>query len=104
MSETESHVISWKVYVAVFLGLCALTVLTVAAAGIQGGGAAVHLAVALGIAVAKATLVVLFFMHAWYSPRLTGLVIASAIAFLTILMFLTLSDYLSRGWSLTLSG
>jgi cytochrome c oxidase subunit 4 len=100
MSESEPHVISWKVYIAVFAGLCALTVLTVAAAGVEVGGPAVHLLVAVGIAIIKAALVVLFFMHAWYSPRLTGLVIASAIAFLTILMFLTLTDYISRPWPL----
>ena len=102
MSEpgSEHHVISWKVYIAVFLALCVLTVLTVAAAGVEAGGAAAHLLVALGIAITKAALVVLFFMHAWYSPRLTGLVIASSIAFFIILVFLTMTDYLARSWSL----
>ena len=100
MSETEHHVISWKVYIAVFLALCVLTVLTVAAAGVETGGPVVHLLVALGIAITKTALVVLFFMHAWYSPRLTALVIASSIAFFIILVFLTMTDYLARSWSL----
>jgi len=104
MSESEHHVISWKVYVAIFLALCVLTVLTVAAAGIEAGGPAVHLLVALGIAITKAALVVLFFMHAWYSPRLTGIVIASSIAFFFILVFLTLTDYLARPWPLAAAG
>lgn len=97
MSE---HVISWKTSLAVFVALVILTVLTVAAAGIESGGPTVHLLIALGIAIAKATLVVLFFMHAWYSSKLTGLVIASSIAFFFILVFLTLSDYVTRSWPL----
>ena len=60
-----------------------------------------NLIVALGVAITKASLVVLYFMHARYSPRLTGLVIASAIAFL---VFLTFTDYLSRSWPLTAAG
>jgi cytochrome c oxidase subunit 4 len=47
---------------------------------------------------------VLFFMHARYSPKLTGVVIASSIAFFLILLFLTLTDYLSRPWPLTAAG
>jgi cytochrome c oxidase subunit 4 len=60
--------------------------------------------VALGIAITKAALVVLFFMHAFYSPKLTGLVILSSIAFFIILVFLTLTDYVSRPWPLALIG
>jgi cytochrome c oxidase subunit 4 len=97
-SGSEHHVISWKVYIAVFLALCVLTVLTVAAATVDFGR--LNLIVALGIAITKAALVVLFFMHAWYSPRLTGLVIASSIAFFVILVFLTMTDYVARSWSL----
>jgi cytochrome c oxidase subunit 4 len=102
MSESEHHVISWKVYLAVFLGLCVLTVTTVAAATFDFGR--LNLIVALGIAITKAALVVLFFMHAWYSSRLTGLVIASSIGFFVILVFLTLTDYVSRPWSLAQVG
>ncbi|MBI2220843.1 MAG: cytochrome C oxidase subunit IV family protein, partial [Acidobacteria bacterium] len=54
--------------------------------------------VALTIAVTKATLVVLFFMHVKYSTRLTWVVAASGVVWLAIMVSLTLSDYLSRGW------
>ena len=40
-------------------------------------------------------------MHARYSPRLTGVVIAASIAFLVILVFLTWTDYVSRPWPLS---
>jgi cytochrome c oxidase subunit 4 len=96
------HVVSWKVYVAVFLALAALTVITVQVAGHDFGP--LNLVVALGVAITKATLVVLYFMHARYSPRLTGIVIASSLAFFAILLFLLLTDYLSRPWPLVAAG
>lgn len=99
---SDHHVVSWKVYLAVFLALCVLTVITVAVAGYDFGR--LNLIVALGIAITKATLVVLYFMHARYSGQLTALVIASAVAFFFILVFLTLTDYVSRPWTLVATG
>jgi cytochrome c oxidase subunit 4 len=96
---SEHKVVSWRVYLAVFLALCALTVLTVEVAGHDFGP--LNLIVAVGVAITKASLVVLFFMHARYSPKLTGVVIASSIAFFVILVFLTLTDYVSRPWPLS---
>ena len=98
-AHPRGHVVSWRVYVAVFLALCVLTVVTVVATGYDFGP--LNLIVALAVAITKASLVVLFFMHARYSPKLTGLVIASSIAFFVILVFLTLTDYVSRSWPLT---
>jgi cytochrome c oxidase subunit 4 len=95
----SDHVVSWKVYVAVFVALVALTVMTVVAATFDFGH--LNVIVALGIAITKATLVVLYFMHARYAGGLTGLVILSSVAFFFILVFLTLSDYVTRSWSLT---
>jgi cytochrome c oxidase subunit 4 len=90
------HVVSWKLYVCIFLALCVLTTSSVVVTGFDFGP--LNLLLALGIAVAKASLVVLYFMHARYSPRLTGVVIAAAIAFFVILVFLTMGDYVSRPW------
>ena len=95
----SDHIVSWKVYVTVFLTLCVLTVLTVTAAGFDFGR--FNLLVALGIAITKAALVVLYFMHARYAGGLTALVIAASAAFYVILVFLTLSDYVTRSWSLS---
>ena len=99
---SSHHVVSWRVYLAVFVALCVLTLVTVQVAGHDFGR--LNLIVALAIAVTKATLVVLYFMHARYSPRLTALVIASGLAFFAILLFLTLSDYVSRPWPLASAG
>ena len=47
----------------------------------------------------KAVLVVLYFMHVRYSSRLTGVVVVSGFLWLAMMILLTLSDYLTRGWS-----
>jgi cytochrome c oxidase subunit 4 len=54
--------------------------------------------IALTIAVTKATLVVLYFMHVRYSSRLIWVVFTSALFWLGILFVFTLSDYWTRGW------
>ena len=53
---------------------------------------------ALVIAVFKAVLVVLFFMHVKYSTHLTWVVVLAGVFWLGILLALTMSDYLTRGW------
>jgi cytochrome c oxidase subunit 4 len=101
-AHAEHHVVSWRVYVLIFATLSVLTGVTVLVTGFDFGP--LNLLVALGVAVTKASLVVLYFMHARYSPKLTGVVIAAAVAFFVILVFLTLTDYLSRPWPLTAAG
>ena len=69
---------------------------TVQAAGHDFG--AFNTSIALGIAAVKATLVILYFMHVRYSPRLTTLVLFSGFVFLAILILFTIADYISRPW------
>ena len=91
MSE---HIVSRNVYFAVFAALIVLTGLTTTVATID-----LHVfnpIVAMTIAVTKATLVVLFFMHLRYSSRTTQLVAGAAIFWLLLLFGLILSDYLTR--------
>src|ERR1700688_1402723 len=71
-----------------------LTAATVAAAYVNLGP--FNIVIALAIASLKATLVVLYFMHARYSPKRTQLVIISAVFWLAIMLALTMSDYASR--------
>jgi len=89
--------ISIKGYLAVFVALLALTALTTGVAFIDLGGIG-NVAVALTIAVIKAVLVTLYFMHLRYSSRLTMVFAAAGIFWLGIMIALTLSDYLSRDW------
>ena len=94
MSE---HVVSPKIYVVILLALLLGTYLTVSAALRDFGPW--NIVIALTIATTKALLVVLFFMHAKYSPRRTQLVIICSIFWLAVMLFMTMSDYLSRPWS-----
>jgi len=94
MSE---HVVPVPIYIAVFLALLILTGLTTWVAFIDLG--AMNTVVALAIAVTKMLLVILFFMHVKYSPGLTRLVILAGFFWLAILVALTLSDELTRGWT-----
>jgi cytochrome c oxidase subunit 4 len=54
--------------------------------------------VALAIAITKATLVILYFMHVKYSPRLTKLVVVASVFWLAILLVMTMGDYATRSW------
>lgn len=95
-AHSSDHVVSLKIYFAIFGALMALTALTVWVAFIDLG--AMNTFVALAVAVTKATLVILFFMHVKYSTKLTWLVVASGFFFLAIMLALTMSDIVSRGW------
>ncbi|PSH03807.1 MAG: oxidase [Acidobacteria bacterium] len=84
-------------FVAVWITLLFFTGLTVFAATLELGP--FNAIVALGIATIKALLVVLFFMELHYSTALTKVIAIAAIFFFMLLAGLTLSDYLTRGWS-----
>jgi len=92
----SGHISPKSTYFTIFGALMVCTILTVLAAFINLGD--LNFPVALTIAIFKATLVVLFFMHVMYGSKLTKLIVGTAFFFLGIMLTLTLSDYLSRGW------
>ena len=92
----SSHVVPVRTYVLICAALLGLTWLTVQAAFFDLG--AFNTPVAIVIAGIKATLVVLFFMHARSSGWLVGVSILAGVLFIFILLALLLSDYLTRGW------
>lgn len=83
-----------RTYLWVFLALMVLTLITVVVAFLHLGP--LNDIAALTIAVTKACLVVLYFMHVRYSSPLTKLVVIAGVVWLVILIGLTLSDYLTR--------
>ena len=93
MSE---QVIGRRVYFGVFAALMVLTAATVIAARIDMG--MLNTPIALVIAVTKAILVVLFFMHVRYSSKLTKLMVGAGFLWLGIMIVLTMMDFTSRGW------
>ena len=89
-------VIPRRVYYSVYAILLGLVLLT-------WGLSYLHLShplsvsVALTIAIVKALLVVLFFMHVRYSSWLTWVFVGAGIAWMGHILILTMSDYLTRG-------
>ena len=94
--EEEIHIVSPKIYLAVLIALLAGTALTVWASFIDLG--VLNPIIALAIACTKAVLVVLFFMHVKYSPKLTKLTVGAGVFTFLVLIGMTLADYFTRAW------
>jgi cytochrome c oxidase subunit 4 len=90
------HIVPKKIYIAVWATLMAMTLVTTLVAFVDLGR--FNTVVALAIATFKASLVVLFFMGAKYTPRLTRVVIVCGIFFLALLLAFSIVDYLTRLW------
>jgi cytochrome c oxidase subunit 4 len=86
-----------KTFVTIWIALLVLTALTVFAATLELGP--FNAIVALSIATVKALLVLLFFMELRLSTGLTKVAVVAAVFFFFLLVGLSLSDYLTRGWS-----
>ena len=95
MSE---HIVQRKVYFTIFGALMVFTLLTVYVAShdLDNIFKGANTVVALTIAVIKATLVVLYFMHVRYSTRLIWVIVTAGLFWLGIMFVLTASDYLTR--------
>lgn len=83
-------------YVAVYASLLILTVATTLIALLDLGPWS--MVIALAIAAVKALLVVLFFMDALHNHRLNPALLFVGFIWLCILILLTMSDYVTRGW------
>ena len=90
------HVMRRRVLFRVLAALLVLTYVTVAVTSFDFGRW--NLVVAMAIAVVKATLVVLFFMHVKYQMPLVKLMVPMALAFWLVLVGLLACDYISRTW------
>jgi cytochrome c oxidase subunit 4 len=73
-----------------------LTALTTAVAFVNLGP--LNVAVAISIAVTKATLVGLYFMHLRHSNRLTIIFALASLIWLMHMLIASLSDYITRPW------
>jgi cytochrome c oxidase subunit 4 len=91
------HIVPKRTYYAIFAILMFCTLATVLIAFVDLGP--FNTVAALTIAVFKAVLVILFFMHVKYSTRLTWAVVVGSVFWLGILLTLTMSDYLTRAWA-----
>lgn len=89
------HVSPLSTYLSIFAALMVLSAITVGAAFVNLGS--FNPVVALAIAVIKATLVILFFMHVKYSSPLTKITVVLSFFFVAILFAETFIDYATRG-------
>jgi cytochrome c oxidase subunit IV len=93
--ETHSdmgHVASKRVLFATWGTLMVLTIVTVTASKVDFGAAELNLLIAMVIAVIKATLVCLFFMHLKYDKLFHSVVFVSAILLATLFVTFALMD------------
>lgn len=88
--DIQKHV---RIYIAVFIALAVLTVLTVYAASWKVAVVG-HLLIAMTIAVVKGSLVASFFMHLIYDRRFAiyGLLILSAVFFVVLMLLPVLTS------------
>jgi len=86
--------ISVRTYVTVFLVLMALTAATVFSAHVDLGAG--NVVVALAVAVTKATLVILYFMHLRYGSRMARAALIAGVFAVLLLIGLALDDVVTR--------
>ena len=96
MAEHADHILPRRTYFTIYAVLMVCTFLTWQIAYFDLG--ALNTIAALTIAVVKAVLVMLFFMHVRHT-RLAWTAVAGSVFWLAILLALTMSDFLTRGWS-----
>jgi cytochrome c oxidase subunit IV len=94
MAETHAHVVPPRVYVGIFAALMLLTAVTTWVAFINLGP--LNVVIMLVIAGVKASLVVLWFMHARYESTLTRMAIVGAVFWLLVLVVISASDVFLR--------
>ena len=93
--EQEHHVVPVRTYLTVFVALMVLVAVTVSASFINLGIASVI--IALGIATVKAGLIMLYFMHLRYSPKITWVFAGLGFFGLVIMILIAMGDYVARG-------
>jgi cytochrome c oxidase subunit 4 len=91
MSHT---VVSLKTYIATFISLMVLLLITVLVAYVDLGE--LNLAAAMAIAVLKAVLIILFFMHIRYGRKLTWVFAGAGFFWLAIMLIFAMCDYATR--------
>jgi cytochrome c oxidase subunit 4 len=94
--HSTHHIVPKSTYYLIFLALMVGTGVTWWVATIDLG--AMNNVIMLSIAVTKATLVVLFFMHVKYGSKLTWTIIIASVFWLSIMLALTMNDYFTRTW------
>jgi cytochrome c oxidase subunit 4 len=94
MKTAKPHIDPLRTYFLIFTALMLLLIATVWASSYDLGKT--NIAIAMGIAVAKALLVILFFMHVRHAGKVVWIFAGAAFVWLALLLGLTMTDYASR--------
>jgi cytochrome c oxidase subunit 4 len=94
--HSEHHIVPKRVYYLVFLTLIVMTWVTAYVSTVDLGR--LNVFVALSIAIFKASLVILFFMHVKYGTRLTKMIVLAGVYWLILLLFIVMMDLWTRNW------
>lgn len=84
------HVVAPRVLLSVYFALVVATVLTVAVTYVDFGS--LNIFIALGIAVIKAALVILYFMHLRWDNLFNGVILITALVFVATFLSVTMMD------------
>ncbi len=95
-AHSQHHIVPKKVYYAIFAALIILLFATVGVAYLPLGNWGIY--VAMSIAIVKALLVVLYFMHVRYSSQLIWVTAGAGFVWLIIMFGITISDFATRSW------
>ena len=98
----SSHIVPRRTYASVFVALLVLLAATVWVSFHDWG--LLTPIMAMCIAVTKAGLIILYFMHVRYSNRLIWVSVGCGFAFILVLFTFTMSDFLTRHWLPTPAG
>jgi cytochrome c oxidase subunit 4 len=94
--DDHHHIVMPATYVKIIVVLMVLLIVTVLAANVEMG--IFNIPIALGIAILKAVLIMMYFMHLKFSSKLVWIFAGAAFVFVGIMFGLTLSDYFTRDW------
>ena len=96
MTEHSEHIVPKRVYFLVFFTLIVMTWVTAYVSTVDLGR--LNVFVALSIAIFKASLVILFFMHVKYGSKLTKMIVLAGLYWLILLLFIAMCDLWTRTW------
>ena len=94
-TDGHAHIAPVKLYGAILATLLVLTGLTLVAYQVHLG--ALNLVIAIAIATAKATLVVMYFMHLRWDAKFNVMILLGALLFAGVFLAYTLNDTAYRG-------
>lgn len=104
--ETGHHIVPVSTYIKVITSLMVLLIITLAAAAVDFAKMSPNLAwlnitIAMAIAIVKAIIIIMYFMHVKYSSKLVCVFAFAAFYWVMILFGMTYVDYFARPESLS---